>query len=955
MAERLRFTLTGRDELSRVLNGTADSADRLRLRLSGITADADGQLRDLQGRFLSVDEAQRRLTSTTAGTTDAYGRLREETGKLGHEVKGNLLSLLPAAIPMVAGLAGSAAVLAGQLGAVGVAAGAYALALGPQIGKIGEASDAQKKLDEALRTSGAGSAEAGAAALEYERTLAGLTPETREAAVAVGLLKDNYHEWSDSLSGDVMGPFTKGVAVANALLPKTTGLVKGASGQFDRLITLVAGGISTPGFDRLNSRFTDFTERTLREGIDSLTVFLAKLDAGEYDGGPVGEFMDYAREVGPEVWATLENIGEALLHLLAAGSDVGVGMLDVVNVLTGIVSAVPSDAVATILQLAIAIKAVKLAAAGGAVASAAIGAIGMQIAAMRTSASGTPGALRGVGAAISGLSRTAKVAAAGTGIGLLLIALDALSSSSKRPEPDVDKLTTSLGELGHSGKLGGEAVRAYGKDLAGLADAFQKVTDPQGMDAVQQWVVTLGGLGDWDSTPIKTAKEDIDALDQALAGMVSNGQADLAAAALAHVSDKLKEQGFSADEVKGQLDDYRDALAGQALEQELAAASMGIFGSQAQAVQQKLDAQKQSADGLRASIVALNDVNRSAFDAETRFEEGLDNLSAAFKKNGATLDANTASGRGNRDAMSAAARAHDELLTSGLAAGESLASMTGKSEQLRTKMLDLAKATGMSDQEARDYVDTLLGTPDSIKTDIILERQDAIEGLNSVQAEIKATPDSHTVTVDTLNAAAIAALEAVGLKTRRLPDGRTEVYTANGQALGSIGAVDKALRRLDGNSAHTRVTNTTINEIITRSTTYRSVHDIVGATGGLYTGRGFRRGYADGGLIRGPGTGTSDDVPAPWLSNGEFVIRSTMVDQYGLDLLNAINAGTLPVQVGKAAAPGRPAAVMAATASTPQVPSVTYIVQPRKSVIDAADLRLITRQEEARMRVGRPR
>ncbi|MFD4259954.1 PspA/IM30 family protein [Streptomyces sp. NPDC058534] len=953
MAERLTFTLAGRDELSRVLDGTADSADRLRLRLAGITTDADGNLRDLQGRFLTLADAQRRVDDTTGQVRRSMADLSDASGKLGESIKANLISLLPAAIPAAAGLASSAAAVAAQLGAGAVAAGAYALALGPQIGKISEAAEAQEKYEEALATSGAGSAEAGKAALEYERRLAALTPETRDAAVAVGLLKDNYDQWSDSLSGDVMAPFTKGVAVANALLPETTGLVKGASTQFDRLITLVAGGISTPGFDAMNQKFTTFATDTLDNGIDKLTVFLAKVQSGEYDGGGVAEFFDWAQAQGPVVWDTLENIGEALFNVLEAGADVGVGMLDVVNVLSEIVSAVPPEAIATILQLAIAIKAVKLAAAGGAAASAAVAALGVQIGAMRVAAAGAPGALAGAGAAITGLSRTAKLAVAGTGLGLLLITLDALSAGSQKPKPDVDALSTSLTELAQSGKVSGEAMRVYGGDLSGLGDAIQKVVDPKGLDQVQQSIVSFFGM---DSTPVKQAKEDLSAFDEALADMVSSGNADMAAEALARTIEQLEAQGQSTDGLRDKLTAYNDALAGQALEQELAAQSMGIFGAQALAVQDKLDAQKQSADGLRQSIIALNDANRSAYDAQIGFEAGLDALTESFAQNGATLDLNTESGRANGQAMSAAAKAHDEMLASGLAAGESLASMTGKSETLRAKMLELASATGMSDREAQEYVNTLLGTPEDIRTNVILERQDAIAGLNNVQTEIERTPDSHTVTVDTLNAAAIAALEAVGLKTRRLPDGRTEVYTANGQAIGSIGAVDKALRNLDGDNASTTVTNTIVTQYVTKYLQGRSQHDIVGATGGLYTGDGFKTGYSVGGRVKGPGTGTSDDVPAPWLSNGEFVIREAMVDRYGEDLFHALNSGSMPAWIGRAApSPGRPAAATAPTAGPSQGTSVSYNIYPQKSVIDARDVELITRQEEARMRVGRPR
>src|SRR5690606_38073756 len=47
---------------------------------------------------------------------------------------------------------------------------------------------------------------------------------------------------------------------------------------------------------------------------------------------------------------------------------------------------------------------------------------------------------------------------------------------------------------------------------------------------------------------------------------------------------------------------------------------------------------------------------------------------------------------------------------------------------------------------------------------------------------------------------------------------------------------------------------------------------------------------ADGGHVRGPGTGTSDSIPA-MLSNNEFVTRAAVVGQPGaLDFLNEFNS-----------------------------------------------------------------
>ena len=56
---------------------------------------------------------------------------------------------------------------------------------------------------------------------------------------------------------------------------------------------------------------------------------------------------------------------------------------------------------------------------------------------------------------------------------------------------------------------------------------------------------------------------------------------------------------------------------------------------------------------------------------------------------------------------------------------------------------------------------------------------------------------------------------------------------------------------------------------------------------------GSYAGHAAGGYITGPGTGTSDSIPA-MLSNGEYVLRSSAVDRIGIGTLNAMNAGAVP-------------------------------------------------------------
>ena len=56
--------------------------------------------------------------------------------------------------------------------------------------------------------------------------------------------------------------------------------------------------------------------------------------------------------------------------------------------------------------------------------------------------------------------------------------------------------------------------------------------------------------------------------------------------------------------------------------------------------------------------------------------------------------------------------------------------------------------------------------------------------------------------------------------------------------------------------------------------------------------KAFGKGLATGGSVTGPGTGTSDSIPA-MLSNGEYVLNAQAVDRLGVPFLNGLNTGRL--------------------------------------------------------------
>lgn len=62
---------------------------------------------------------------------------------------------------------------------------------------------------------------------------------------------------------------------------------------------------------------------------------------------------------------------------------------------------------------------------------------------------------------------------------------------------------------------------------------------------------------------------------------------------------------------------------------------------------------------------------------------------------------------------------------------------------------------------------------------------------------------------------------------------------------------------------------------------------------GPYAGKPVPR--SSGGLITGAGTSTSDSIPVA-ASNGEFMVRASMVDRIGIGALTALNSGRMPQQ-----------------------------------------------------------
>lgn len=165
MAQHLRFVLDGDDRLSPVLNGAGDASTRLHNRLNDdmagnatavrrFTTDANGRLRDLNGRFLSAaDAAQvmgngmpalvRRMGEVSSAGGDAAAAL----GKGGGGMGGGMLFAAAAGLSLLPALGAVVPMLAGA----GLAAGTMKLGFAGIPEAVEASTKSKKEYAEALK------------------------------------------------------------------------------------------------------------------------------------------------------------------------------------------------------------------------------------------------------------------------------------------------------------------------------------------------------------------------------------------------------------------------------------------------------------------------------------------------------------------------------------------------------------------------------------------------------------------------------------------------------------------------------------------------------------------------------------------------------------------------------------------------------------------------------------
>lgn len=313
------------------------------------------------------------------------------------------------------------------------------------------------------------------------------------------------------------------------------------------------------------------------------------------------------------------------------------------------------------------------------------------------------------------------------------LAVDQLADHLSGLDVEASALAVSLDEWAQKGKLGGDAARLLGDNFIWLDDAMNKVADPSWFDTMtyqaEKWAVP------W-SASMEDAKTRITELDTALAHLATSGSADEAAEAFRRITERAREQGISVTQVRDAFPQYSDALRASKGAADEAATSADTLTTSVDDLEpptsdaaNALKNMSDRAKGLDERLQLLN-TTMSNLDAESAYEQAVDDLSDRFKEYRAEVrkgdegtrgmrdafDLGTAAGRNNAAALRDVWRRATDYASKTLEVTGNQKAANAALSNGRGQLVDMATKFLGSRSAAEKYVTEVLGIPKNVST-----------------------------------------------------------------------------------------------------------------------------------------------------------------------------------------------------------------------------------------------
>ncbi|TPF97562.1 hypothetical protein EP30_01065 [Bifidobacterium sp. UTCIF-39] len=292
---------------------------------------------------------------------------------------------------------------------------------------------------------------------------------------------------------------------------------------------------------------------------------------------------------------------------------------------------------------------------------------------------------------------------------------------------------------------------------------------------------------------------------------------------------------------------------------------------------------------------------------QSGLSSSMGQLNTTIKANGTTLDESSAAGQANRAAMESLANQAIATAQATLQQGEANGNMSEATQQAknsiyeaREAMVEAAQQCGMSKEEADEYANSLGLIPGDVGTTIT---QNSPMNQGQVEAYLNTlnlTPQTKDTVMQAWKDGAINNINDLNNAIHNVPKEKTTDLNAKDNASRTINSINGLLNLIPGVKTIKLVAQSVGNWFnkkadggVIRRADGGAV--IQRATGGAIPR--FASGGNPGGLLKGPGTPTSDSIPL-LASTDEFVIRAAAARRLGIGKLERANAtGRWPGEV----------------------------------------------------------
>lgn len=820
-----------------------------------------------------VSDYNRALLSAAA-TTKAFTRELNTSTDRSTMLTQSLLAIGPALVPISAAAIPAISGLTNQMGFAVAGAGAMVLAF--------------SGVGDALKATNDYAIEPTEANLEKMRqSMSEIAPAGEEFVYFLQGLRDQLQGLQDASQIGMFPGLESGIKSALTRLPQVERITFQVSRAIGDLMSEAGANLADPRWDEFftfleteaRPVLIDFgrTLGNLGEGFANLWMafdplsdtfskgflqmardFAAWTDGLDQTQG-FQEFVEYIQRVGPKAWDTLGALGNALLQIVEAAAPVGEAALPIIEALAdGLAAIANSDAGPALITAAAGISAISRAvglynaANGSAIGKLLDGSI----------YGGTATKLRGVSAAATELQ----------------LAQDALAKSAAHakdsqgafiPAPEKRRALADWSKSARDyaqaekGMVAAQKARvrqmgAVGAGAAGLTLVMSDLDEKVGLSNTAMGTMAGTMFGPWGAAvggSVGLALDFASANDDVWAAV------DRANQALGQGPANLEMQAAAIAEVRTQIDDLKEAT--DVGKWELP--SLGDF----------MKKSKNDIEGLFGSS-DTEEAAAALAEMEEQYaenERAAQDLKFAEAGLGASMDDASASARVQKEAMIDLRNEHNAAAEAALAnrdaerGYEEAIDKAAESLEKNGRTLDINTEAGRANLAANDQIIASFNKMD-------YATQQSSGGMAAArEAFVKAT----VAAGGSAEAARTLATELLQVKSPPPIDIKTRDLSSD-----VIASIQAARDRLKDKTITMTVKRI---ELIER---------------GKLSDRGneARAPRATGGEIVGPGTGTSDDIPA-WLSNGEHVLTADEVIKAGgqgavYRMRAAIRAGTMP-------------------------------------------------------------